>query len=65
MKSVARMRRGANSVTSAVAIGSTPAMPMPAMKRSQISVVRSCARTEAQVNAPKNSKPPMIALRRP
>jgi len=53
--SVARMRRGANSATSAVAIGNTPAIPMPAIKRSQIRVVRSCARTEAQVKTPKTA----------
>jgi hypothetical protein len=63
--SVARMRRGAYSLINAVVIGNTPAMPMPAMNRSTIRVVRSCARTEASVNRPKKSKPPKMAVRRP
>ena len=64
-KSVARTRRGAYSMTSAVVIGSTPEMPMPAMKRSTASCDMSCASTVAQVKRPKKIDPAEIAARRP
>ena len=65
MVMLARIRRGANSVLSATVMGSTPPIPIPAIKRSAIIEPREFARTWARVNKPKRNAPRMTADFRP